>query len=172
MKIVNDSYVVDGTFIDFPDNESYAVIAYVMGCPHFCDGCQNPQLQRYVPYDWTSLVNDIVKFAEPSQTKKVVISGGDPLMNWHIENTKRVVKALKELHFSICIYTGFDVDFCKKNFDCPFDFIKCGGYINKISRPFVKNDKEMILASPNQDFYDKDFNKISNNGILIFEEHK
>ncbi len=170
MKIINDSYIVDSTFIDFPDNESYAVIAFLMGCPHFCDGCQNPQLQRYMPYDWAKLVVDIVTSSKESRTDKVVLSGGDPLMNWHIENTKRVVNKLKELGFKICVYTGFDVDFCKKNFDCEFDFLKCGCYNKKLSRPFVKNDYEMVLASSNQDFYDRNFNKLSNNGILILEK--
>ena len=167
--IKNDSYVVDGTFIDFPDNESYSVIAYVMGCPHFCDGCQNPSLQRYVPYDVNMLVDDIVLFSKSSSTNKVVISGGDPIMNWHIENTKRVVNKLHGLGFSVCIYTGFEADFCKKNFICEFDFIKCGRYIKELSRQFVKSDDEMVLASSNQDFYDKNYNKLSNNGVLKFQ---
>ena len=175
MKKNGCGYTVDRTFVDYPSDSDDAVIVYFNGCSHGCDGCQNPELQEFIPYDKEEVLSAIIEESETPPapaTKNVVFSGGDPLFYKHLDNTTWLIRHLKMLGYNICVYTGYDIDFVKKNNIKGFDFIKCGVYNNSLKRPSFKDDNQFVLASPNQDFYNSNYEKISNNGKLLWRNHE
>nr|DAQ91955.1 MAG TPA: 4Fe-4S single cluster domain protein [Caudoviricetes sp.] len=175
MNIIRHGYTVDRTFIDYPDDSSEATIVYFCGCSHNCPGCQNPDMQKFIPFDGKEVLDDIraVSNTPPApKTDKVVLSGGDPLFSQHLENTKWLLRHLKMLGYHVCIYTGYDINFVKKIQLKEFDFIKCGVYNKNLQRPSFKDDRQLVLASPNQDFYNSKYKKISTNGKLFWRNHE
>ena len=78
-----------------------------------------------------------------------------------------LVNNLKD-DFDICIFTGYDIEYVKQTGITGVKYWKCGKFDEKNLRESKKTDKEYILASPNQDFYDSNYNKLSENGILTF----
>jgi organic radical activating enzyme len=160
------------SWLDYPDKESLAVCVCFAGCSHNCRLCHNRALQNYNNPTCTAwenpddLYNEIVFWCKKNRTDKVVFTGGDPLF----EKNRREVSYLSRIlstDFDICIYTGFDIDDVKGfNLDLRFKYIKCGKFDASSSRPSIKTDKELCLASPNQAFYDEDYKLISKNGVL------
>lgn len=174
MKIIDHGYTVDRTFIDYPDDSSEATIVFFYGCSHACEGCHNPELQEFRPYNKEKLLEDIKTVsltATAPPTDKVVLSGGDPFFPLHFDNTIWLMRHLKMLDFKVCVYTGFDINFVRKKLVKWFDFIKCGVYNIQLSRPSEKTDEHFILSSSNQDFYNSKYKKISTNGKLMWRKH-
>lgn len=167
----NKKYFVEleETFLDYPSPEGTAVIIYMIGCCHHCEGCHSPLLQQDLEYAETNqeILNRVVEFAEKCGTNKLVFLGGDPLYEKNIELTKYLVENLHSA-FDICIFTGYNIDYVKSLNITGVKYFKCGRFDIKTIRPSKKTDDEYVLSSPNQDFYDGEYNKLSNNGILIF----
>ena len=85
----------------------------------------------------------------------------------NLELTTFLVNNLSE-EFEICIFTGYNIDYIKEIGLHGVKYWKCGKFdINNI-RKSMKTDDEYVLASPNQDFYDDNYEKLSENGILNF----
>lgn len=170
MRLVNK----DITFIDYPDPSDWAVIFYVSGCCHNCIECQNKELQdptkgKTEIKDIEELHNIVKDASIHYRTKKVVFSGGDPLYKTNIDLLRDFLNKYGN-EFEICIYTGYPIEFVKEQNIKGFKFIKCGRYFHTQSqyRKPGLTDKQFVLASSNQDFYDENYNKISINGILSF----
>jgi anaerobic ribonucleoside-triphosphate reductase activating protein len=171
MKIIQKEYSLDRTFIDFPDDCSDAVIVFLNGCNHNCSDCHNLDFKKFIPFESYIVLEDILFLANKHpKTDKIVLSGGDPLHPEHIKETEELIRKLKEIGFKICIYTGYEKDFVQLNLTKKVDFIKCGVYINSRKQQSGKDNEKMVLASDNQNFYDGDFNKISENGILYWQK--
>ena len=160
----------DCTFIDYPDPKSWANIFYFSGCNHFCKSCQNQELQKFgvgkeiTPDNLNTLISTLCK---KNQTNKIVFSGGAPLFANNIKDTKYFLHTYGYL-YDICIYTGFEIDYVKQNEITGFKFIKCGKYIESQKRKSGNFEDRFILASPNQNFYDANYNQLSKEGILIY----
>ena len=166
MNLVN----FDCTFIDYPSPNDWANIFYFSGCSHFCKSCQNQELQNYnigKHYSVENLNTLISTLSKKNQTNKVVFSGGDPLHPHNIKDIKYFLQQYGSL-YDICIYTGFEIDYVKQNEITGFKFIKCGKYIESQKRKSGNFEKEFILASPNQNFYDSNYRQISKEGILKY----
>ena len=111
---------------------------------------------------------DLLKYLLSPHTNKLVFLGGDPLYSVNnLDITTFLVNNLKE-KFDICIFTGYDIEYVKKLNIEGVKFWKCGKFDITNLRESKKTDTEYILASPNQDFYDGKYNKLSENGILKF----
>lgn len=166
MNLVN----FDCTFIDYPSPNDWANIFYFSGCSHFCKSCQNQELQNYnigEHYSVEALNTLISTLSKKNQTNKVVFSGGDPLHPRNIKDIKYFLQQYGNL-YDICIYTGFEIDYVKQNKITGFKFIKCGKYIESQKRKSGNFEKEFILASPNQNFYDSNYRQLSKEGILKY----
>ena len=160
------------TFLDYPDNESLAMIVRFLGCDNSCEGCQNKDLKdiNFVGGKEIS-INDFGFYIKEgmlnNKTNKLVLSGGDPLANCNIDFTKDILLHFGKL-FDICIYTGKDIDFVKRNNIKGFKFIKVGNYdLTKKCLP-DKTDDYFQLASTNQGLYDNDYKLLSSNGKYLF----
>lgn len=165
------------TFLDYPDNESWAIIVFFTGCAWKCKNCQNKELQDINSGEDINvevLSDQIKQFAKRSGTNKVVLSGGDPF--YQHEELAELLNHLNNL--DICIYTGYSIEEAFNlliSFNChnmPL-YIKCGIYDeNERDSDMGKSEKKFVLASKNQAFYKWNgagYCKISDNNILRFE---
>jgi len=159
------------SFLDYADNESLAVIVYVMGCDHGCSGCHNQQFSDFnysasYTVNFDKLSSILKESTKKHRTKKVVIGGGDPLHPKNIEFVKYVLNKLTEYQFMV--YTGYDVDYVKKNKVKGFTLLKCGRYEEDKKQKSVKTDSKFCLASKNQKIYDCNYRLLSSDGTLFF----
>lgn len=159
---------LEETWLDFPSPEGNAVAIIMTGCEHNCKGCHSLSLQIFKKYEesFEEMLMKIKNFAERANTNKLVFLGGDPLFFKNQELTKYLTSNLKG--YDICIFTGYDIEFVKKLTLENVKYYKCGKFDKNLSRLSKKTDSEYILASENQNFYDSEYNLISNKGILYF----
>lgn len=167
-------YVVNSTisFIDYPDNKQWSTIVYFSGCSHKCLDCHNFNLQTYgigKKYNIIDFYTFLNNECNKNKTRNVVFSGGDPL---YIKNIGFIKEFLSKYsnEFNICIYTGFDIEYVKKNNIKGFKFIKCGTFDKNNKQTSGNFETYFQLASPNQNFYDDSYNQLSENGKLIYTE--
>ena len=176
IKIV---YPFTYTWLDYPDDCSYALIATCLGCDNNCSGCQNKELQNY---NLDEEFNENFKFCSTTvedfysalclgcnknKTNKVVLSGGDFLFYKNLPFTKELLK-INNRYLDICIYTGHTIEYVKQHKIEGFSFIKTGKYDITCKQESVKNDKYFQLASSNQEIYDSNFNLLTYLGRLNF----
>lgn len=104
------------TFSDFPDPNSLAVIVSFYGCTFNCKGCQNPGLQEKDPecaVSWFNVFNDIKNYCARCNTKKVVLSGGDPFcrdIKEDLNDMLLLVSTLQTNGYTVCVYTGSTIE--------------------------------------------------------------
>ncbi|MGN1063460.1 MAG: anaerobic ribonucleoside-triphosphate reductase activating protein [Alphaproteobacteria bacterium] len=93
--------VVPFTTIDFP--ERLAGVVFFKGCPLCCPFCHNPNLQELSAGDQTW--DEVCAFfkGRVRRLDGVVLSGGEPLMQPHIE---RAVRDLKAMGYQIAVHTS------------------------------------------------------------------
>lgn len=162
---------IQTTWLDYPDNESLAVIVCMMGCDNGCYLCQNPDFQNpFYPnftkeYTAENFTKEIEYLCERNLTNKIVLSGGDPLAPCNINFTKEF---LDKTYLDVCIYTGHSIEYVKEHNIEGFKFIKCGKFEYDKLRESFKTDELIQFASPNQALYDGEYKLLSENGIYKF----
>lgn len=162
---------IQTTWLDYPDNESLAVIVCMMGCDNGCYLCQNPDFQNpFYPnftkeYTAENFTKEIEYLCERNLTNKIVLSGGDPLAPCNINFTKEF---LDKTYLDVCIYTGHSIEYVKEHNIEGFKFIKCGKFEYDKLRESFKTDELIQFASPNQALYDGEYKLLSKNGIYKF----
>lgn len=162
---------IQTTWLDYPDNNSLAVIVCMMGCDNNCPFCQNIQLKdpNYNEGTETVTVDELISkltiLCQRNKTNKVVLSGGDPLSCYNIKFTKEF---LAKSSFDVCIYTGHNKEYCQNNDVKGFKFLKCGYYDNNHKRESCKTDNYIQFSSPNQELYDENYCLLTKNGIYYF----
>lgn len=171
-------YPISYTWIDYPDDDSLAIIIYTMGCTNNCDGCHNPEFRDPLYKDGAPFVSyiegidsihlKIRKMCYLLSTNKVVLSGGDPLSTYNIEETKSILSRNTDLDF--CIYTSMGIENVISNNVKGFKFIKCGGFNKELIQPSEKTNDYIQFASSNQELYDNDFNLLSTSGRYYFNK--
>lgn len=162
------------SFQDYPDPSASAVVVYLTGCSNNCKGCQNVKLQN--PFygedvgDISTFVKKIKDECAKNDTHNIVFEGGDPLYTDNVFYVKSIIDLLPE--YNVCIYTGCDIDTVKLSFrKHEVNFFKCGKFDIDHKRPSMKTEDKFMLASPNQNFYDSCFHKISRKGVLNFKKN-
>ena len=165
----NIIFPLQTSFLDYADNESLAVIVYMMGCIHNCQKCQNTYFSNKnyinsVSIDDKTLLKEIKKSCNKNRTNKVVLEGGDPLYDSNFKTTQFILNS----NFDIMIYTGYDVSYVKSKGLKGFKYIKCGKYDDSLKQLSEKNDNKMTFASKNQKLFNANLELISNNGVFYF----
>lgn len=162
------------SFLDYPDNESLAVIIYILGCRHFCKGCQNPELQNFnlkskifEEVTLNEFKKKVAVFSGKAKTNKIVLSGGDP---FYFRNLNFVSEFLNSTNYDVCIYTGHSIDYVKALNISHFKFLKCGKYNLNLKQVPEKTDSYIQFASKNQKLYDSNFKLLSKNGRYYFKD--
>ena len=164
---------IQTTWLDYPDDESLAIIVCMMGCDNGCPFCQNPEFQnpeynnQTKEYNVNELINELKLLCKKNHTNKVVLSGGDPLSCFNKDFTKEL---LSNSDFEFCIYTGHNIEYVKSLNLFKVKFIKCGYFdINK-KRESFKNDLCIQFASPNQILYNGNYEPLSVDGVFYFKK--
>lgn len=162
-----NSYI-DTTFLEYPDNESLAVILYMRGCSGNCIGCHNYELKEYKKLP-DNIISNLIESCERNKTNKIIICGGDPLFFMNLELTNKIINELHN-NYDICIYTGYHVKFVKNSkLEKGFKFIKCGPFIQDLYIGSDKTDDYIQFATSNQNLYDNNFNLLSKDGRYYFK---
>lgn len=176
--MLNVNFPLQTTFIDYPDDESEAILIYLLGCDNNCNGCQNPlfkdknyNVNTKLMYS-IDLLLEIEKLSKRINSNKVVLSGGDPLSKTNIEYVKNLLQFNITNKFDYMIYTGHDIEYVKTNFITNFKFIKCENYLPEHKQNSEKTDYYLKFASSNQKLFDANYNLISDNGIFYFNNNR
>jgi organic radical activating enzyme len=162
---------INNSWIDYPDNESIAVILYFSGCNNTCEDCHNFQFMKKTDFnlDVNLLISNIKEKAASLKTKKIVFSGGDPLYQKNAALTKILLQQLND--YDICIYTGYGIETVKEFEVTGFKFVKCGKYEKQLRQASEKTDKYIQFASTNQKLYDSNLTLLSKDGRYIFPKN-
>lgn len=99
---------------DMRNGEGLRVVLFVSGCPHHCDGCQNPQTwdcQSGIEFDGNAL-DEIFEALERDYISGLTISGGDPLCDCNLGIVLNICSSAKKLHpnKTVWIYTGYEFE--------------------------------------------------------------
>lgn len=159
------------SFLDYPDPEDHCISIYTTGCENNCTHCSNEELKDHSKgkeLEYLEFEKRLEEFSRKTNTRKITFIGGEPLYKENIEFVKYFTKKNKS-KYDICIYTGYDIEFVKLNNVTGFKYIKCGRFNSAKRQTSLKTDKEIILASTNQEIYDSKYNLLSKGGIYKFE---
>lgn len=100
---------------DFAAAPGTSVTFFTQGCPHKCEGCQNPDTWDFAggkEFE-ADVLQDIVKALEANGIKrKLCIMGGEPLCQENQFLTFLVVNSIKERlpDTEIYLWTGYNLD--------------------------------------------------------------
>lgn len=135
-NIIHDSIV---------DGYGLRTTVFFQGCNHMCKGCQNKSTwDRQGGYEIS--VNDLFeKIKENNFTKKVTLSGGEPLLQ---KELAELLKLLKENEYDIWLYTGFKKEVVKKEILDNIDVLVDGKFIEELKDTTLK-----FRGSSNQNIY-------------------
>jgi organic radical activating enzyme len=164
------------TWLDYPDNFSYSLSIFCIGCDNDCNGCQTPKLRNHdLEDDFNIKLFDIEEFEREiekgiikTRSDKICFIGGDFLSSRNINFTKEFLQR-NRAKYEVCIYTGHDINYVKKNEVNGFAFIKCNKFDIDKKQESIKTDDLIQLASSNQELYDSEYNLLSKNGIYYFK---
>lgn len=174
--IINTS--IGSSFLDYPDNDSIAVVLYLMGCNNNCFMCHNSEFCKKELYlsspevknlSVSEIVKILIEEAKRNKTNKIVLSGGDPLFEDNLEGTKQLIKLLSMGNYDIMVYTGHNVQYAMYNKVSGFKYLKCGKFDFSRKVEAHKTDDYFQLASINQELYDENYELISENGRFYFK---
>ncbi|MBQ9358311.1 MAG: anaerobic ribonucleoside-triphosphate reductase activating protein [Abditibacteriota bacterium] len=135
--IANDS-IVDGPGV--------RTVIFTQGCRHRCPGCHNPETWSFDGGPEYSLPELLAYLEKNCYTKKVTLSGGDPVYQ---EELPELCRLLKERDYHIIVYTGFtwdqisDMDFLRY-----IDLLVDGPFVESLQtldRPFVGSSNQRII---------------------------
>ncbi len=127
------------------DGPGIRTVIFTQGCNRKCFNCHNPSTWDFeggIEVDEKELAMEL---QEKSYTKKVTISGGEPLLQ-----EKALLRLLKELNkcgFNIALYTSFHFNEVSEEILALLDYIKVGEYEDKL-----KTTIQPYIGSTNQKF--------------------
>lgn len=91
------------------NGEGWRSVLFVAGCPHKCEGCQNPQTWDYNFGEEVTNVNYYIE--KILENKKLIdgltISGGEPFQDRNIEPLIEIIEGIKGHNLNIWCYTGY-----------------------------------------------------------------
>ena len=128
------------------DGPGIRSVLFLQGCSFNCPHCQNYAIQVHgagTVIEISSLVEKIVKVC---RNKKITISGGEPLEQF--DSLVILLQTLKQLHFNVCLYTGFELNRVPAVLFTLVDYLKTGQYVESKRDPALQ-----YVGSSNQQFY-------------------
>lgn len=108
------------------DGPGLRTVIFVQGCDKRCRGCHNPKTwEENGGYLWS--VKDLVaKIVGIAETRRVTISGGEPLLQ--LAAVMDLARSLKDKGFDLCLYTGREESEVPREIYAVFDAVKTGPY--------------------------------------------
>lgn len=87
------------------DGPGIRVVIFAQGCPHACEGCQNPQTHAFEAGVTWSVKQILEKIHQNPLAKGVTFSGGEPFCQ--AQAFLYLAKVLKQEGYEIACYTGY-----------------------------------------------------------------
>ncbi len=109
MEKFNISGKISDSIVDGP---GIRTVIFFQGCKHKCIGCHNMSTWSFKPKNLMS-EEEIIKYIDENNfSKKITLSGGDPLE----QNILGLLKKLKAKKYNIWLYTGYEMQEVKEKF--------------------------------------------------------
>lgn len=127
------------------DGPGIRTVVFLQGCLRHCPGCHNPSTwdtEGGFEMDEANLVHKLVQC---SPTKRVTISGGEPLLQAHALET--LITLLKQADFDVALYTAFQKQDVPLSILQQLNHLKTGPYIEALRTTVVP-----YVGSKNQQF--------------------
>lgn len=127
------------------DGPGLRTLIFMQGCDLRCPFCQNEKIwDKKGGYKWSIkvLINELKK---NSITKKVTITGGEPL--FQLEALKTLVDELYKEQFNIVLYTGHRKEDVPKDILSKINYLKYGPFIyskRTSTIPFVGSSNQVF----------------------------
>lgn len=127
------------------DGPGLRTLIFMQGCDLRCPFCQNQKIWDIKSgYKWSIkvLINELKK---NSITKKVTITGGEPL--FQLEALKTLVDELYKEQFNIVLYTGHRKEDVPKDILSKINYLKYGPFIyskRTSTIPFVGSSNQVF----------------------------
>lgn len=131
-----------GTICDGP---GIRTILFLQGCSRHCKGCHNPQTWDFAKGSVWSINNLYQEICSKSSTKRITISGGEPLEQK--DEILELIVMLYKVQYDITLYTGFNITDVPKEFFEFINYIKTGEYIQELKTSIIP-----YVGSSNQEF--------------------
>ncbi|HPM02926.1 MAG TPA: 4Fe-4S single cluster domain-containing protein [Candidatus Cloacimonadota bacterium] len=128
----------------FSFGNSKKLVLWFQGCNKHCKGCISPEW-RVLGAGYKKDPEDIIAVISKSNIKEIIISGGEPLLQY--EELTLLLKSLKNDNCHIILYTGYRLSEVNKYFQGIFqhiDVLIAGPYIESL------NNGKGLRGSTNQ----------------------
>lgn len=127
------------------DGPGVRTVIFLQGCTRRCQGCHNPStwdVDGGYCLEEERLVHELL---ERSPTKRVTISGGEPLLQ--VDAVEKLAGLLKAEGYDVALYTSFARREVRPSILEKVDYIKTGEYIQALRttvRPYVGSENQVF----------------------------
>lgn len=108
------------------DGPGLRTVIFVQGCDKRCLKCHNPKTWEENGGVVCSVKDLVEKIVGIAVTRRVTISGGEPLLQ--LAATMDLARSLKDKGFDLCLYTGREESEVPREIYTVFDAVKTGPY--------------------------------------------
>ncbi len=130
------------------NGEGWRLAIFLAGCPHRCEGCQNPQTWDYDSghqIDKSEIIERIKK--NEKFIKGITWSGGEPIQDRYYEDIKEITEFVHGLGKDVWVYTGFNFGDLAEKWHI-FDVIVDGKFVKELA-----SEKCKFRGSSNQNIW-------------------
>ncbi len=137
------------------NGEGWRAVLFVGGCPHRCNGCQNPQTWDY---NYGEKVDNLDEYLKEITNAKdfiqgITLSGGEPFQERNVDLLVKLCKDVKKLNMDVWCYTGYTLEEIKNNKKFlpllnQIDVLVDGEFIQELADPnlrFIGSSNQMII---------------------------
>lgn len=133
---ITDDSIVDGPGI--------RLTVFVQGCPHNCEGCQNPQTHDFSAGTDMTVGEIMDRINANPLLDGVTFSGGEPFCQ--AEALSELGRLIHKKGLNVITYSGYTYEYLKNNSDCENNYDKLldvSDYL--VDGPFVLSRKDLLL---------------------------
>lgn len=127
------------------DGPGIRTVVFLQGCNVHCKGCHNPQTWNIHKGYLISIEELVQEICMRSDTKRITISGGEPMIQ--SEAVSELAVGLYNKNFDIALYTSYQFDEIPRSILKYLNYIKCGKYLEKYCTTTIP-----YIGSTNQKF--------------------
>ena len=134
---------------DFANGTGTCVSFWTQGCPHHCQGCQNPETWNFnggkeVP---TDIRGQIIKaICANNITRNFSVLGGEPLCKENLEEVDKIITSVRTAfpQIKIFVWTGYLLEDLKKKHDDKINHILSQIDV-LIDGPYIDAERDITL---------------------------
>lgn len=164
MKVLVNG-IIDDSIVDGP---GFRYVIFTQGCPHFCEGCHNPDTHDFKKGYEISFDEILDTIKNNPLNDGVTFSGGEPMAQAKI--LSNLAKEIKDLGKSIMIYSGYTFEQIIKNDDMKNLLSYCDILVDGRFEISQKNLMLKFRGSSNQRIIDVQ-KTLENNEIILSYLH-